>query len=29
MVFEHPLRVKLEDIDEMGHVNNVVYLRYA
>jgi acyl-CoA thioester hydrolase len=28
-VFEHPLRVSAEDIDRMGHVNNVVYLRYA
>lgn len=28
-VFEHPLRVAARDIDQMGHVNNVVYLRYA
>jgi acyl-CoA thioester hydrolase len=29
MVFEHPFRVQPADIDQMGHVNNVVYLRYA
>jgi acyl-CoA thioester hydrolase len=28
-VFEHAIRVVPEDIDQMGHVNNVVYLRYA
>jgi acyl-CoA thioester hydrolase len=28
-VFEHPIRVAHEDIDRLGHVNNVVYLRYA
>jgi len=28
-VFEHPLRVAAADIDAQGHVNNVVYLRYA
>src|SRR4051812_21764260 len=28
-VFEHAIRVAPEDIDRMGHVNNVVYLRYA
>lgn len=28
-VFEHPLRVVAADIDAQGHVNNVVYLRYA
>ncbi|RUL86288.1 acyl-CoA thioesterase [Tautonia sociabilis] len=27
--FEHPLVVSPDDIDLMGHVNNVVYLRYA
>lgn len=28
-VFEHAFRVAPADIDRMGHVNNVVYLRYA
>lgn len=28
-IYEHPLRVAAEDIDRNGHVNNVVYLRYA
>ncbi len=28
-VFEHIFRVSPEDIDGLGHVNNVVYLRYA
>src|SRR5262249_11829064 len=28
-VFEHALRVAPDDIDRLGHVNNVVYLRYA
>jgi len=28
-VFEHAFRVEPADIDRMGHVNNVVYLRYA
>jgi acyl-CoA thioester hydrolase len=28
-IYEHPLRVAPEDIDRNGHVNNVVYLRYA
>jgi acyl-CoA thioester hydrolase len=28
-VFEHDIRVAPPDIDRMGHVNNVVYLRYA
>ncbi len=28
-VFEHAFRVSPEDIDRLGHVNNVVYLRYA
>ncbi|MEW4569243.1 thioesterase family protein [Tautonia sp. JC769] len=27
--FEHPIQVESRDIDRMGHVNNVVYLRYA
>lgn len=27
--FERPFHVQPEDIDQMGHVNNVVYLRYA
>jgi acyl-CoA thioester hydrolase len=28
-VFEWPIRVEAADIDRQGHVNNVVYLRYA
>jgi len=28
-VFEHPFRVTLDDIDQLGHMNNVSYLRYA
>jgi len=28
-VFEHPFRVSSEDIDLLGHVNNVVYLKYT
>ncbi len=28
-VFEHPFRVASDDIDLLGHVNNVVYLRYT
>ena len=28
-VFEHALKVSPKDIDRLGHVNNVVYLRYA
>ena len=28
-VFERAFRVPAKDIDGMGHVNNVVYLRYA
>jgi acyl-CoA thioester hydrolase len=27
--FEYPIRVAQEDIDQMGHVNNAVYLKYA
>jgi acyl-CoA thioester hydrolase len=27
--FERPLTILLEDIDGLGHVNNVVYLRWA
>jgi len=27
--FEHLIRVKADDIDELGHVNNVVYVRYV
>jgi acyl-CoA thioester hydrolase len=27
--YEHPIQVKLEHIDEMNHVNNVVYLQWA
>lgn len=29
MVFVHPVVVKPEDIDQMGHVNNVVYLKWV
>jgi acyl-CoA thioester hydrolase len=29
MKFHHPIQVQREDIDELGHVNNVVYLRYV
>jgi acyl-CoA thioester hydrolase len=28
-IFEHPFRVSSEDIDLLGHVNNVVYLKYT
>ncbi len=28
-VFEHAFMVSPKDIDRLGHVNNVVYLRYA
>src|SRR4051812_35712758 len=28
-VYEHVFRVSAKDIDRLGHVNNVVYLRYA
>jgi len=28
-VFEHAFTVSPKDIDRLGHVNNVVYLRYA
>ena len=28
-VFEHAFMVAPKDIDRLGHVNNVVYLRYA
>jgi acyl-CoA thioester hydrolase len=28
-VFEHRFRVSSQDIDPLGHVNNVVYLRYT
>lgn len=27
--YEHPIQVKSEHIDEMNHVNNVVYLQWA
>jgi len=27
--FEHLIHVQSNDIDELGHVNNVVYVRYA
>lgn len=27
--FSYTLRVQLDEIDELGHVNNTVYLRYA
>jgi acyl-CoA thioester hydrolase len=29
VTFNHPIAVVPEDIDEMGHVNNVVYLRWV
>lgn len=29
MPFQHSIKVQPEDIDQMGHVNNVVYLRYV
>ncbi|QSE96068.1 acyl-CoA thioesterase [Fulvivirga lutea] len=29
MPFSHRITVKADDIDQMGHVNNVVYLRYV
>jgi acyl-CoA thioester hydrolase len=29
VVFEWPLQVQEEDIDGMGHVNNIVYLRWV
>ncbi|MEQ8927734.1 MAG: acyl-CoA thioesterase [Fulvivirga sp.] len=29
MPFSHTITVKADDIDQMGHVNNVVYLRYV
>ena len=29
MPFQHSIKVQSEDIDQMGHVNNVVYLRYV
>ncbi|HQQ82789.1 MAG TPA: thioesterase family protein [Cyclobacteriaceae bacterium] len=28
-VFKHSMRVKLADIDELNHVNNVVYLQWV
>jgi acyl-CoA thioester hydrolase len=28
-IFELPIAVRAEDIDQMGHVNNVVYLRWV
>jgi acyl-CoA thioester hydrolase len=28
-IFEHAIRVRAADIDGQGHVNNVVYVRYA
>ena len=28
-VYSHLIRVQLDEIDELGHVNNTVYLRYA
>lgn len=29
VVFELPLHVNADDIDTMGHVNNIVYLRWV
>ena len=28
-IFTQPLRIEAADIDELGHVNNIVYLRWA
>lgn len=28
-VYEHTIQVKLEHMDEMNHVNNVVYLQWT
>lgn len=28
-IFFHPIKVLAEDIDELNHVNNIVYLRYV
>jgi len=28
-IYHHAIRVMAEDIDRLGHVNNVVYVRYA
>jgi acyl-CoA thioester hydrolase len=28
MIFEHPIKVKSSDLDEMNHVNNVVYVQW-
>lgn len=28
-IFKHPLRIQPADIDTLGHVNNVVYVRWA
>jgi acyl-CoA thioester hydrolase len=29
IVFEHQIKVEMADIDELNHVNNIVYLRYV
>lgn len=29
MPYQHPIKVTANDIDELGHVNNVVYVRYV
>jgi acyl-CoA thioester hydrolase len=29
MEFLHPITIKPEDIDQMGHVNNVIYLKWV
>jgi acyl-CoA thioester hydrolase len=29
IIFKHPITISPSDIDEMGHVNNVVYLRWV
>jgi acyl-CoA thioester hydrolase len=28
-IFTQPIRIEAADIDELGHVNNIVYLRWA
>lgn len=29
MIFRHPIAIRADDIDAMGHVNNSVYLRWV
>lgn len=28
-IYQHPIKVSLDDIDDLNHVNNIVYLRYV